>query len=110
MPGSTAPSNVPIATSKALRVSSSSDVGLGDQCVPVAGIDIGADLAGRIGAVIAERDDLLLQPHLEPAERHRFSGREFQLEIVEPPAEHVAVRELMGEGVDRLRCARRPCR
>ena len=62
-------------------------VGRGDQRVPVGGVDIGADLPGRIGGRVAERDDLLLQPHLQPAERHRLGAREFQFEIVEPAAE-----------------------
>src|SRR5260221_10560253 len=40
-------------------------VGRRDQRIPVARLDIGADLPRRIGNGCAERDDLPLQPHLE---------------------------------------------
>src|SRR5690349_10590690 len=62
-----------------------------DQRVPVGRIDIGADLPVRIGGGIAERDDLLLQPDLEPAERHLCRGGVLQFEIVEPAAEQRTV-------------------
>src|ERR1700722_2155274 len=42
-----------------------------DQVVPVGGVDIGADLPGRIDPCIAERDDLLFQPDLQALKRHR---------------------------------------
>src|SRR6201993_2643463 len=74
-------------------------VGLGDHCVPFGGLDIGADLPRRVSSHIAERHDLPLEPHLEPAERHRLACRELQFEIVEPAAEHVAVCEFMRKHV-----------
>ena len=45
----------------------------GDQIVPVGGIDIGADLPRRIGLGVAEGDDLLFQPDLQPLKRHRLA-------------------------------------
>src|SRR6478609_1348911 len=46
-------------------------VGGCDQRIPVGWIDVGADLLRRIGGGVAERDDLLLQPDLQPLKRHR---------------------------------------
>ena len=81
-------------------------VGRRDQRVPVGGIDIGADLPRRIDRGIAERDDFLLQPDLQPLERHLGSAREFEFEIVEPAAEQGAVLQFADERVDGFIAAR----
>ena len=105
MPGSTAPSNVPIATSKALRVSITSVSGAVISAFQSARLDIGADLPRRIDGRIAERDDFLLQPDLQPRERHSGGVREFEFEIVEPAAEQGARLQLLDQRVDGRRLA-----
>ena len=80
-------------------------VGRRDQLVPVLGLDIGADLPRRIGGRVPERDDLLLQPDLEPAERHRRGGGEFELQPVEPAAKEIAVTQRGDQFVDRFHAA-----
>ncbi len=50
----------------------------------------------RVGSAagVAEGDDLLFQPDLQPLKRHRRRLREFQLEIVEPAAEQAPCRAI----------------
>ena len=57
--------------------------GVGDQRVPVAGLDIGADAGERVDVGDAHRHDLLLQPHLHAVERHFGSGAVLDLEAGE---------------------------
>ena len=75
-------------------------VGRGDQLIPVGGLDIGADLPRRIGSRVAERDDFLLQPDLQPLKRHLGGTRKFQFEIVEPAAEQFALLQFADERGD----------
>ena len=85
MPGSTAPGNVPIATSKALRVSITSVSGAAIKSFQSAGVDIDADLAGRVGPGIAEGDDLLLQPDQQsPPALFRMLGMHYHTQRVHP--------------------------
>src|ERR671912_2394439 len=51
---------------------------------------------------IAQRHDLLLEPHLHAPERHPGRGGELQLQIVETPAEQGPVAQLRHQGVDGL--------
>ena len=81
-------------------------VGRCDQLVPVRRLDIGADLPRRIDGGISERDDFLLQPDLQPLERHLGSARKLEFEIVEPATEKGAVLQLADEGVDGFVAAR----
>src|SRR3954469_7953969 len=66
-----------------------------DQRIPVGRFDVDADLMGWIGFVVAESDDLLFQPDLQPLKRHRNAIREFQLEAVQSAAEQAAVPQLL---------------
>ncbi len=72
-------------------------VGRRDQIVPVSGVDIDADLPGRVGLSRAEGDDLLLQADFQPLKRHRASLRQLQLKIIEPAAEQGAVAQFAGQ-------------
>ena len=81
-----------------------------DQRIPVGRIDIDADLARRIGAGIAERDDFLFQPDFQPLERHRDGRGEFQFEIVEPAVEQGAMAQFRDEIADRLGARPPACR
>ena len=58
-------------------------VGVGDQRVPVAGLDIGAGAGERVDVGHAHRHDLPLQPHLHAVERHFGSRAVFDLEAGE---------------------------
>ena len=78
-------------------------VGRRDQRVPIGRLDIDADLPSRIGAGVAERDDLLFQPHLQPAERHRRRLREFKLEVAQSAAENRTVPQLLDQRADAVR-------
>src|SRR6185312_1584247 len=77
-------------------------IGRGDQRVPVARLDMDADLPRRIDGRIAERNDLLLQAHLEPAKGHRCRPRILQLEMVEPATEERAMAQLFDQRIDAL--------
>ena len=56
-------------------------VRIGDQGVPVARFDIGADTRARIHAGHAHGNDLGLQAHLHPLERHGGSAGHFHVQI-----------------------------
>src|SRR5215469_8116487 len=74
-----------------------------DQRVPCPRFDIDSDLPGRIGLRIAQRDDLLLQPDLQPPKRHRSGGGEFQFGTIETAAEQRAAAQLASQRVNGLR-------
>src|SRR3954452_4677449 len=59
----------------------------GDQIVPLRGLDMAADLPGRIGFGIPKRSDFFLEPDFEALKWHRRRMREFELEIIEPAGE-----------------------
>src|SRR5262245_46172733 len=61
-------------------------LGIRNQLVPTGSFHVSAHSPGGIDAGGAERDDLLLQPHLQALERHSVGSRVFQLEMVEPAA------------------------
>src|SRR5450755_2649308 len=77
-----------------------------DQRVPVCGVDINADLPGRVGMAVAEGNDLLFQPDLQALKRHRGGMREFQFEVVEPAAEQSAALQFLNQCGNRLGLAR----
>src|SRR3984957_12606776 len=74
----------------------------GNQTVPVFGLDIGADPERRIGCLIAECDDLFLQPDLEPAKRHRRGRREFKFQMVETATKELPIAQRFDQFVDGL--------
>src|ERR1700722_23355 len=65
--------------------------GCGNQSIPVFRLDIGADPERRIGRLVAECDDLFLQPDLEPAKRHRRGRREFKFQMVETATKELPI-------------------
>ena len=106
MPGSTAPFEGAHRHLEGVAGIDHQRVGRCDQRVPVRRLDIGADLPRRIDRGIPERDDFLLQPDLQPLERHLGSARKLEFEIVEPATEEGAVLQLPDERVDTLIAAR----
>ena len=81
-------------------------IGSCDQLVPVDGIDMDADLPGRVGLGCAEGDDLLFQADFQPLERHNEGIRALQLEVVEPAAEQGAPAQFVDQLAERARIAR----
>ena len=76
-------------------------LGVGDQRVPVAGIDIGAGSVERVDISHAHGDDLLLEPHLHAVERHGVGFAVFDVE----PGELGHRVEMRDEFGDRRRTA-----